>query len=315
MAESWLLADIGGTNTRLGLAGPDGLDVARSALFPNLDFPDPPALFRHYLRRQGLKELTALCAGVAGPVRQGHARLTNGPWLIESAALAKATGAQEVYLLNDLQVQGYALDDIPPGRIIPLFPGSGADDKAARLVMGLGTGSNVAVVHRIGADLFVPPAESGHACLPHAPGRLGELIRHLGQTHGHHPMEAALSGPGLSRIHGWLTGAEMTPADILSAYREGQDGARETLWLFADLLGRVAGDLALAHLPMGGLCFIGGTARAVAPILSDTDFHARFCDKGPYRALLEAIPISLIDDDMAALTGCARYLRQRQMGR
>lgn len=86
--------------------------------------------------------------------------------------------------------------------------------------------------------------------------------------------------------------------------------AADAVSLFCDLLGTVAGDIALTHLPMGGLFLIGGTARAVAPHLRNSGFHDRFCAKGPYEAILRDIPIFLIEDDMAALRGGARCLRQ-----
>ena len=77
------------------------------------------------------------------------------------------------------------------------------------------------------------------------------------------------------------------------------------------VLGNVAGNLALSHLPMGGVFFIGGTARAITPYLNDSAFHERFCARGPYTSIMKDIPIYLIEDDTAALRGCARLLRQK----
>lgn len=87
-------------------------------------------------------------------------------------------------------------------------------------------------------------------------------------------------------------------------------GATATLTAFVRLLGTVLGDLALNHLPMGGIYLIGGTARAVAPYLLPLGFADSFTAKGPYSALMREMPLNLITDDNAALLGCARYLRQ-----
>ena len=312
--ERWLSSGLSWTLAAqilaLGWPGLDGIHTNSLSSFRNSAFEDPIQLVQAYLAKAHTVEIGAICAGVAGPVRGGTAELTNHTWHIDSAALQAATGAAQSYLLNDLQAQGYALDDLEPSQIVPLFPGKPTAANAARLVMGLGTGSNVAVVHKTPTGLFVPPAESGHASLPYAPGRLSELIAHIGSLHAHRPMEAALSGPGLSNIYEWCAGQHMTPEDIISAHQNGDAKATEAVEFFCQLLGQVAGDLALAHLPMGGVYFIGGMARAVAPLLEVFSFRECFTAKGPYTSIMESIPVSLITDDHAALRGCVCYLRQ-----
>ena len=283
MAERWLVADVGGTNTRVALADASGVQPGTVA---------------------------ALCTAVAGPVRGERAKLTNFDWMIDAADLRAATGANPVHLINDLQAQGHALDDLPEGAVMPLFPGRPAPSEAPRLVLNLGTGCNVAAVHRVGGRLFVPAAESGHSDLPHATGRTGALLDHLRSLQPHLPVEAALSGPGLANIHAWISGTRRSPAEIVADYEAGAAEAHEALSLFARLLGTVAGGFALHHLPMGGLFLSGGTARAVAPHLAALDFLEAFVARGPYTGIVRAIPVSLITDDSFALSGCARYLAQ-----
>ncbi len=310
MAERFLLADVGGTNTRLGLADASGLHPRTAQSLANADFAGVEQMIARYLAdRPGGP--SAICAGVAGPVRDGAAHLTNHPWRIDAAALRAATGAGAVHLINDLQAQGYALDDIGGDGVTTLKQGAEPGAGATRLVIGLGTGFNVAVVHRRPGGLFVPPAESGHASLPHGDAQANALVAHLAARHPHKPVEAALSGPGLLRIHRWLGGTAASSARVVAAHAAGTDPlATEALRLFARLLGQVAGDLALAHLPMGGIFLIGGTARAVAPHLMPLGVEETFTAKGPYRPILEDIPLFRIADDSAALLGCARYLRQ-----
>ena len=299
----WLVADVGGTNTRVGLADQHGVRNGTSRKFHNEDFAGLAPLLAAYMENENAADISAICAGVAGPVRKDVAQLTNYNWLVEAKALQRATGAGNVILLNDLQAQGYALDDLSPGHFQPLFEGH-ADD-GPRLVLGLGTGCNVAVVHRIGSSLLVPPAESGHTSLPFAVGDLGALCAHLQQIMPHAPIEAALSGPGLARIYGWLTGRDISPVDMLVA-----PDRDKTMRLYSALLGLVAGNLCLAHMATGGLYLIGGMACAVAPFLAETEFRENFISRGPYTHILRDIPIALITDDAAALRGCARYLAQ-----
>jgi len=299
----WLLADIGASHTRLALATADGLRPETARRHANAGFATPEALIAAYL---GATRVAAMCAGVAGPVRGGAAQLTNHPWHIEASRLAACTGAARVRLMNDLQAQAMALDDLDPACLTPILPGT-PDPEGARMVLGLGTGSNIAVAHRVAGRLFVPPAEAGHSGLPHLDAEANAAIAALGEEVAHKPYEALLSGPGLARLHRLRTGARRDAPAIVAA----EDApARATRALFARLLGAVAGNLALTHMATGGVFLIGGTARAVAPHLPGTGFAPAFTARGPYAAIMRAIPVTLVTDDHAALRGCWRALRQ-----
>ena len=297
-----LLVDLGGTHCRVGLGDDTGLLPETVASLRNADFPDLASLLQSYLSAQRPGSLKALCAGVAGPVRGDAAQLTNHAWHIEAGRLAQATGADTVRLLNDLQAQGLALDTLAPGSLTPLRPGT-PDPKGARLVLGLGTGCNVAVAHRMGDTLFVPPAESGHTTLPDCPD-LRPLYDALRRDHPHLPVEAALSGPGLTRLHHWLTGEQLTPQEVITAQ------PKETFALFSRLLGEVTGPLCLHHMATGGLFLIGGTARAMAPHIIWEVFNPAFTARGPYTEIIQDIPMDIVTDDNAALRGCAHVIWQ-----
>ena len=124
MSERHLLADVGGTNTRVGLADARGLLPDSVRIYENAGFDGLAPLLAAYLCETEPGPIDALCAGVAGPVRDGDAQLTNHDWFIAAADLAAATGAARVRLINDLQAQGYALDDVPPAARVPLFDGA-----------------------------------------------------------------------------------------------------------------------------------------------------------------------------------------------
>lgn len=309
MAERHLLADLGGTNTRLALADGTGRLPGTIRRYLNDDFDSFESVVSAYLEETTPGPIHALCAGVAGPVLHDTAQLTNYAWHIDAANLRNLTGTPHIHLINDLQAQGYALDDLAPDAVTPIFPGQPAPPDAPRLVLNLGTGCNVAVVHRRPEGLFVPAAESGHSALPHATGQIGALFDHLRETHPHLPIEAALSGPGLSNIHAHLTGARLASTDIATAANT-DPAARNTLALFCEILGLVAGNFALHHLPAGGLYLTGGLAQSIAPHLANSAFLDTFTARGPYTAIVRAIPVSIITDDSFPLLGCARYLHQ-----
>ena len=70
-------------------------------------------------------------------------------------------------------------------------------------------------------------------------------------------------------------------------------------------MGTVTGNLSLIHLPFGGVYLVGGIARAVAPWLGEFGFADAMRDKGRFAGFMKNFPVYLIEDDYAALTGCA----------
>ncbi|MEL7094176.1 MAG: glucokinase [Pseudomonadota bacterium] len=295
-----LVADLGGTNCRLGLCA-NGV-VRRSSIksYKINAFKNFNALIARYLADQTEQDVPLICAGVAGPVRNGQARLTNHHWTVDATKLAKAFGAQNVHLINDLQAQAYALDDLPASSVCTLIEGS-ANEGGPRLVFCLGTGCNIATAHRIGDGLFVPASESGHTSLPDFPQHRA-LLDQLRLEEPHLPIEAALSSRGLSRLHAFLTGERLTSDEIVKKFPD------ETMKLFMKILGTCSGNLCLGHMATGGVYLIGGLARAVAPFLNNDAFKSAFCARGPYKHIMEKIPVSVVTDDNAGLLGCARFL-------
>lgn len=303
-----LVADIGGTNTRLALCDtPDApQNVAR---FRNAEFPSLDAVLRHYLDGLGTPPVQAACVAVAGPVRHGVGRMTNLDWAMDARLLCDATGAARGHVINDLEAQGHALDDVPTRLLMGPAP-----DRAAgpRLVVGLGTGFNAAPVHAAarGAPVHVVPSECGHVSLPVWDDASMALARALRDRHGFASVEEALSGRGLLAVNAHVAGDATHPTtQALLAALNGtpSDTDRATADLFCATLGRVLGDLALVHLPWGGIYLIGGLARAMAPFFDAHGLAEAFHDKGRFGPFLRDFALLLVEDDYAALTGCARY--------
>jgi len=307
-----LAADIGGTNTRVALC--DRPEAPRAvARFRNADFASLDAVLRTYLADLSHPPVHAACVAVAGPVRDGVGRLTNLDWAIDAHALCSATGAAHGHVINDLEAQGHALDDVPARRL--MGPGTGVSARDTRLVVGMGTGFNAAPVHpaRESSGHHVVPSECGHVGLPVWDELSLALARAIAARHGFASVEEALSGRGLMAVNAHLAGprAHSDTAALVAALAGAPTGAdRATADLFCALLGRVLGDLALIHLPFGGIYLIGGLARAIAPFFAAHGLEAAFREKGRFAPFMDAFALLLVEDDYAALTGCARYVRR-----
>lgn len=309
-----LVADIGGTNTRVALARGRAVQGASIRRYPNEDFPGLEPVLRRYLDEEGGARPVAACVAVAGPVKDGHATLTNRDWTIDDTLLARATGAGVTAILNDLQAQGHALGFLPPAHTRVLVPFPRGQPEIAKLVVNVGTGFNIAQVLDAGRRRLVPPAEAGHVTLPVRDEADLRLARFVGERHGFASVEEVLSGRGIVQVFDWLGEEEgdatpATSAEIMAALAAGTEGrALRAARVFVRILGAVSGDLALTTLPLGGVWLVGGLARAFAPHLAGLGFVDAFRDKGRFSGFMEQFGVGVVEDDNAALTGCASHL-------
>ena len=311
-----LVADVGGTNTRVALAEESSVLLDTVRRYRNADHSDLASLLGHYLATSGRIACSMACVAVAGPVHDGVTELTNLDWRIDSEGLARATGTGTIALLNDLEAEGHALGHVAPSNLCEILPQPETGSGAAQLVIGVGTGFNAAVVHRLASGPFVAPAEAGHVTMPVGKDADLRLAQFIEARTGFAVVEDVLSGRGIETIHAWLghpenASSRMCATDIVQALAGNDPRAEATLRVFVRLLGVSAGNLALITLPFGGIYLVGGVSRAIAPHLKDLGFVEAFRDKGRFSGFMENFGVSVIEDDCAALTGCASYLADR----
>ena len=318
-----LLADIGGTNTRVALAEGTTVRLDTIRRFPNAEYmargQDIAHVLRDYLSQTGAS-VSGVCVAAAGPVQDGVATMTNLDWVMDGAKLTAATGAKTVAILNDLQAQGQALGHIPLANLRPVIPGP-AKPGAPMLVVGLGTGVNAAPVHPLPHGRIVPPSECGHANMPVRTEEDLRLLRFVearlaaeGEV-PHTGVEEVLAGRGLANLHAFAAAeagypATLTSAQVLDALAAGDPIASHAARLYTHILGQTLADLALIHLPYGGIYLIGGMARAMTPHFATYGLTATFREPRRVDLLEKDFSVTVVEDDYAALTGCAVYLAQ-----
>jgi glucokinase len=138
------------------------------------------------------------------------------------------------------------------------------------------------------------------------------LRDYLARGRGRASVERAVSGQGLAEVYRWAAEEAGAASEALSARAITDRAARgvDPLCLKAAetvlrIFATIAGDLALAYLPYGGVYLAGSVARALAPMMGAAGFEEIFRTKGRQAGLVGSFPLYLITDDAAALTGCS----------
>ena len=112
MKATMLLAgDIGGTKTNLMVFSLDEKPEPEvETTFKSGDYPSLEAIVQEFLASHGLNIDRAIF-GVAGPVVDGEAKITNLPWHMSEVSLSEALNLppEAVKLLNDLEAIAYSV--------------------------------------------------------------------------------------------------------------------------------------------------------------------------------------------------------------
>ena len=303
----WLVADVGGTNTRCAIARPGG-SVDSIETFHNRDFSGLDGLLRAYLGAlpPGQRPDEAVLA-IAAPIRGDEIRMVNINWVFSVAGLARALDLKRVTPLNDFAAQAYALPVLRPDDLRQVGGGK-AVSGAPKVVVGPGTGLGTAGLVRIAGRWHAITGEGGHVTMAPSDEREARIVALGRERYGHCSAERLISGAGLAFVYGALNGGIALAPDEVGARIEGREvAALEALDVFFQLLGTVASNLALSFAAFGGVYIGGGITPRYIEQFQTSGFRQRFEDKGRYRPFLTDIPTWVITADQPALRGLAAY--------
>ncbi len=236
-----LTGDVGGTKTVLALCDvlepgrAGGIRMLRQQRFVAAEMGSLDDALDQFLRARDVEALTGACFGVAGPVVEGMAKITNLSWVIDARSLSKRLGGIDVTLLNDLQATALGSLVVPPDKLAVLQAGevqessvtaalATAQSKAPLprraktptvpppppprptiAVLALGTGLGEAMLIWEGTRYRALPSEGGHADFAPTTDEEIELLKFLRGRHGGHvSYERVLSGDGISELYAFL---------------------------------------------------------------------------------------------------------------
>jgi len=306
-----LLADVGGTYTRLAVALP-GAVLAATATYANADYLDFETLLRRYLAALAADMRPRRAAvSVACPVIGEVVRLTNRDWSISTRSLRRRFNFETVRVVNDFTAVALAIPDLKPEERVQI--GHGVAQPAAPIaVLGPGTGLGVSGLLPTGAGWTAIAGEGGHATLAAGTDAEVAVVACLRTRHGHVSAERVLSGSGLADLYRCLAqrpASDITPEQVTARAVSGDATAASALAMFFGLLGGFAGNLALTLGALGGVYIAGGIVPQLIEPLRRSSFRERFSSKGRFSDYLEAIPTFVVVAENPAFSGLRRCLR------
>jgi glucokinase len=335
-----LAGDIGGTNSRFALYEATPGAVPRPLFertYPSGSHHSLDDIADEFLSAAGEKlegrvgrgkGIRAACIGIAGPVENNICKATNLPWTVDGRSLATRLGVERVRLVNDFHAAALGVTAVGSDWLAPLG-GSPPVRRGPIAVLGAGTGLGAAFLFWSTAEngYQVFASEGGHMDFaPRTPLEVG-LLQYLANKYGRVSCERVLSGRGLVDVFSFLslepgcrvlirpeTSAALAaptskndPSAVIS--ERGLSGAdpicEMSLALFCSVLGAVAGNLALAILPTGGVFVAGGIAPRLLSYLQKGLFREAFDRKGRLHTLLEHLPAFVVTHPHIGLVGAA----------
>ena len=141
-----------------------------------------------------------------------------------------------------------------------------------------------------------------------------EILKVLRERFGRVSSERLVSGSGLENLYWGLTQingekrCQLSAPEIVRASLDESDAlASKATDLFYEILGQVAGDLALTLGANDGIYIAGGITQRYPQLLVNSRFRSGFESKGRHRVLMERIPTQLIMHKQPGLLGASSY--------
>jgi len=310
-----LIGDIGGTNARFALADSEHVGFSKPLTLQCADYSTSLDAMRHYLGQVSAPDPAAICLAAAGPVIDESINVTNNHWTLSAEEIQNNLGGGRVKLINDFEAAAWSILNIEEQYLESVGQVSQGDLPAGDFsvaIVGPGTGLGAGGLVKRDGHLTPIVGEGGHTGFaPNSKVQI-DVFEMLREKFERVCVERLLSGNGIENIF-WALHAlrgdkrqQLSAPEIFSAAEEGSDStAADAVQLFFEILGQVAGDIALVLGAQDGVYLAGGIVKRYPKMLHISGFRNAFESKGVYRSMMERIPTKLITYDEPGLLGAA----------
>ncbi len=299
---SFLLADIGGTYTRLAVL--NGNKMSPITGYENKNFKSLEDVLSHYLSDKEIPQ--HFIAGIAGVPKDDIIQMPNLSWKIDNKKLKKTFRFKTIRFVNDFALQGYGIRHL---RTTDFVEFGGKKKKGPALIMGAGTGLGVCF-----SDQSIFESEAGHATAVGLTTTQKRIIDNLARKFGHVSFERLVSGPGLENIYFILSRTRATTWDIYSYAKKNNLKALQSYQLLFEFWGILAGNLALSLKTTGGIYLVGNIISDpfIMKLFKKSKFRSYFEKKGRCQSLLKEIPIYVVTRKNLAFDGLKELAKQEK---
>ena len=332
MTTTVLAADVGGTKTLLALYAltEKGLRLQRQHRYASREWPCFDQVLTDFLQQADpggtSTRLAGACFAVAGPVRQGHVRLTNLGWIMDQRQLAQFLGTSAVEVVNDVAVLVHGLPHVQPAMALELQAGEPQPDGTVAL-LALGTGTGMAIGIPTPTGLWCCPSEGGHQEFSPCNTREWQLKQWLlaDLDLERLSVERVASGTGLGHVGRWLLDSHPAshplkahlshtttdlPERIAALAAEGDALCQTALDLWTEACGTAAANLLLTSLCTGGLWLTGGVVVKQLSQFRSPRFLRRLHQVGRLQSLAAEVPVHALVAPETGLFAAAHRARQ-----
>ena len=279
-----IVADLGATNARLAVIKKGKLsDIYQFACD---DFKNPEELLTSFMHAYA-PDAKFLLAGVPGPVLHETVCWTNRSWHLDAHLFKTKLKLKEVVLMNDLQVQGMALDLLSKQDFV--FLQKNRPNKEPKILVNVGTG--LGACYLIDGQVFA--------------SEYGQSITLKGVS-----TETTISGPGFKKMlqHLKHTKKPVSAVQIAHEYAQGDVAAQAVYQEFYTELSRVLRNFALTIKATGGVYFCGGILDEKT--LRKLKFAQSFCNHPKMKKLLSQMPLIFIKKKDFAFLGLKKLVKK-----
>lgn len=309
------VADVGGTNIRLGLVENGRISAIKKYLCADFDTIEDAIM--HFMHETSTEGFVAGCIAIACPVGEDLVKMTNHTWAFSKKALQAHLNLLHLDVINDYAAIAHSLPTLNHNQVIQIGTGH-AKERGNIAVFGPGTGLGVEHLTWTKSGWQTLDGEGGH--VDFAPTDEDDLIiwRYLFKKFGRASAEEALSGRGMVNIYrAFCEDAGIVPrlsaaSEVSSAGLNNSDPmARKAIMHFCQIMGSFAGNLAVNLCTTGGVFIGGGITSKLQDFFLQSRFREKFEAKGAMAHYVKPIPTYLINEPDHGLLGALAYLTQQ----
>lgn len=318
----FLAGDVGGTKCELALFNSMEQELVpiHKKRFPSKDYSDFSIVIKEFLA--GCDCVPQFAGfGVAGPVENGVATITNLPWRISDSEIAEEFDFDQVILVNDMTAVCASLSAMKETDVLVLHEGSPRGEMKGVVAPGTGLGEGYLVDT---ADIFMPRgSEGGHTDFAPTNELQLRLLNWAFKKKKPISYEELIAGPGIAFLYDFfveelelapktevasalLNISDRTPVIVEGALaKEPCPLCQRVVQLFLEILGSEAGNLGLKLYATAGVYIGGGILPRLVGRVDFSGLKKAYLDKGKMEDLISSMPLSLIVKNDAALIGVA----------